>query len=107
MKSRRRYWRSSRAGLHLALGVLLGEFLGAVVGVMEGAHHLQVIAAAKHDDGYASDVEDDDALVAWPLLGMLAGAIAGAGAIQLGRGLSRVRGQTKHLSKPGTGVMRP
>jgi hypothetical protein len=37
-----------------------------------------------------SDTEDSDPLVAWPLLGMVAGAIAGAGAVLVRDRLQRL-----------------
>jgi hypothetical protein len=82
---------SERSG-RIVVGVLLGALLGSLVGLLEGAHEIRA-AAMTQRYGYASDTEDDEPLVTWPLLGLVAGAIGGSGAGRLYHGLRRPRGQ--------------
>ena len=96
-RNRLRHLRPSRSEAHLALGLLLGELLGAVVGVVAAPRNVPIISDSRQSfhkrDSDDSSAEDSDALVAWPLLGAVAGAIAGAGAVQLNSALRRQRGQ--------------
>ena len=96
-RNRRRHLRSSLSGAHLAFGLLLGELLGAVVGVVAVPRNVPVItdsgqsySTSESDD---SGAEESEAIVAWPLLGAAAGAIAGAGAVQLYGRLRRLQEQ--------------
>ena len=73
--------RFSPSGGHVVMGALIGALLGSLVGLMEGAH--QVSTAAIQSYGYASDTEDGEPLVTWPLLGLAAGAVGGVGAGRL------------------------
>jgi len=79
------------------LGLLLGELLGAVVGVLAVPRNVPIITYSGQSyfksDSDGSDAEDSEAIVAWPLLGAAAGAVAGAGAVQLYRTLRRRREQ--------------
>ena len=73
--SRRRRLRSSRAGARLVLSAILGELLGAVVGLVVAPrrHVGATVEITKPSYGNASDTsdtEDSDPLVAWPLLGV-------------------------------------
>ena len=75
--SRRRRLRSSRAGARLVLSAILGELLGAVVGlVVAPRRHVGATGEiTKPSYGNASDTSDtgdSDPLVAWPLLGAVA-----------------------------------
>src|SRR5437870_2282287 len=93
-KSRRRRRRSSQAAAPVALGVLLGALLGAVVGVVEATRHVRA-PATTHSDGYAvppEDTEEHDPLVVGPLLGLVGGALVGAGIGGLCHTLRRLRG---------------
>jgi len=66
---------------YIVVGALIGGLLGSLVGLMEGVH--QIRTAATQSYGYASDSEDRDPLVTWPLLGLVAGAVGGVGGGQL------------------------
>jgi hypothetical protein len=96
-RNRLRHRRSSRLEAHLALGLLLGELLGAVVGVVAAPRNVPIITGSGQSyygsDSDDSDAEDSEAIVAWPLLGAAAGAVAGAGAVQLYGTLRRLREQ--------------
>jgi len=94
----RRRPQSSQAGVYLAVGILVGGLLGATVGLMVGArkynesnvvitnpnvHHA---ADQPQLSSSASDPADNDCTsdprVAWPLFGLLGGAIFGVSAAQ-------------------------
>ena len=80
--------RSSRAGARLVLGAILGELLGAVVGLVVAPrrHVGATVEITKPSYGNASDTsdtEDSDPLVAWPLLGAVAGVVVGVGAVRV------------------------
>ena len=80
----------------MALGVLLGALLGAVMSVVEATRHVPA-PATRHSDGYAAspeDTDEDDPLVAGPLLGLVGGALVGAGMGGLYHGLRRLRGSS-------------
>ena len=96
---RRRRPQSSQAGVHLAVGLLVGGLLGATAGLLAGAqHYIESNAVITEPDahlagdqpqlssGGGSDPADDDCAsdprVAWPLLGLVAGAIFGVSAAQ-------------------------
>lgn len=78
----------------MALGVLLGALLGAVVGAVETTRHVPA-PVTTHSDGYAvpaENTEEHDPLVVGPLLGLVGGALVGAGVGGLYLGLRRLRG---------------
>ena len=86
--SRRRRLRSSRAGARLVLGAILGELLGAVVGlVVAPRRHVgatgEITKPSYGNASDTSDTEDSDPLVAWPLLGAVAGVVVGIGAVRV------------------------
>jgi len=92
--------RSSRAGARLVLGAILGELLGALVGlVVAPKRHVgaTVVEIAKPSYGTASDTsdtEESDPLVAWPLLGAVAGVLVGVGAVRAYEEFQRVCGRS-------------
>ena len=96
-RNRRRHQYSSVSGAYLAFGLLLGELLGAVVGIVAAPRNVPIVTDSGQSfhksDPDDSGAEDSEALVVWPLLGAAAGAIAGAGAVQLYGALRRLRGQ--------------
>jgi hypothetical protein len=77
------------------LGLLLGELLGFVVGLVAAPRDVPIITDSgpsyHKSDSDDSSAEDSDAIVAWPLLGAAAGAIAGVSAVQLYSTLRRLR----------------
>jgi len=96
---RRRRPQSSQASVHLAVGLLAGGLLGATAGLVAGVRQyiesnavITEPSAHLHDDqpqlssGGGADPADDDCAsdprVAWPLLGLVAGAIFGVSAAQ-------------------------
>jgi len=94
---RRRRQQSSQAGAHLAVGLLVGVLLGTTAGLMVGVRQYieSNVVITKPDAQHAadqpllsagggSDSADDDCAsdprVAWPMLGMVTGAIFGVSA---------------------------
>ena len=87
---------SSPAGVHLAVGLLLGGVLGTTAGLLVGVrqyieNHVVITKPNVHHpadqpqlSSGASDPADDDCAsdprVAWPMLGMVTGAIFGVSA---------------------------
>jgi hypothetical protein len=93
---RRRPHQTSSAGVHLAVGLFLGGFFGSAVGlyvgvtryieanvvVVEHDIHHPIDPAFFTDGGPADDDCASDPRVAWPLLGLVAGAVFGVCAAQ-------------------------
>jgi hypothetical protein len=104
--SRRR--RSSRAGARLVLGAILGELLGALVGLVVAPRRpvgatVEITMPSYGNASDTSDTEDSDPLVAWPLLGAIAGVVVGVGAVRVYEELRQVcsRGvKTRRQSRP-------
>ena len=103
-----RHLRSSRAGARLVLGAILGELSGAVVGlVVAPSRHVgatvQITEPCYDNASNTSDSEESDPLVAWPLLGAIAGVVVGVGAVRVYEELRQVcsRGvKTRRQSLP-------
>jgi hypothetical protein len=119
----RRRPQSSQAGVHLAVGLLVGGLLGATAGLLAGvrqyiesnavitepgAHH--AADQPQLSSGGEGDPADEDCAsdprVAWPLLGLVAGAIFGVSTAQgyhqvfrllRGRGWRRVASPTSKV----------
>ena len=96
---RRRCRQSSQSRGHLALGLLLGGVLGATAGLLVGERQYIAgdVGITEPADQHAADQpqlspagepdspDDDcarDPLVAWPMLGLVAGAILGVSAAE-------------------------
>ena len=94
-KFRQRHRHSSRGGARLVLGAIVGELLGASVGlVIAPKRHVETpveIAKPSYSDASDSrDSEDSDPLVTWPLLGAVAGNAIGVGVVGVCEALRRV-----------------
>jgi hypothetical protein len=91
LRHRARHPKAARRWGWLFAGVLFGEVLGAMVGIAEAPRHTDTVVERVERPGNASDDDDRDPLVTWPLLGMVLGGLGGATAIVLARGVLRVR----------------
>ena len=99
MSVRCRGLRPSRASSHLALGVLLGAVLGSVLGAVIAKNHIPVVfpGTAETATRYSADTPDDetdgehDLVLSSGLLGIVGGAIVGAGGVGLCHGVQRLR----------------
>jgi hypothetical protein len=89
--------RSSEGGGGLAAGVLVGELLGAVIGLLESPRHVPTTIKTHYDRPvYERPVSEMDEHndIAWPLFGGAAGAFIGAAAVGFIR-----RPQTRHRAR--------
>jgi len=74
----------------MVAAVVVGELLGALIGLLEAPRHAPLSADTRYERP-TSELDEHDALVAWPLLGAVAGATIGGAAIAAFRGARRLR----------------
>lgn len=93
---------SSHETTLVAMYVLGGGLLAAVVGGV-AAPRRELPAAARYSDTLVIETdhpraEDDDSVIIWPLLGLSAGAVLGAGASQIHHAVSRMHRRNTNLA---------
>jgi hypothetical protein len=80
---------STRRGGRLVIGALVGELLGAVVGLLVAPRrHVDATVASTKKPSYGnpadtSDDDDFDPKVAWPVLAGVVGLVIGVGVVRM------------------------
>ena len=89
MKWRRRG--SSLGGAELAAGVILGELLGALIGLVGTPRHVPTTTTTEARYERPASEMDEHNDIARALLGAATGALGGAAAVALHQGIRRLR----------------